>query len=146
MIIRRDPFNWLNDLNKLFDDKLNRSSQLDDSTVESGNWIPMVDIKEESDCFLLHVDVPGVNPEKIEISMENNVLSIKGSRDNISKEEKNNYHRVERVRGAFYRRFTLPDTVDPVLITAKSKQGVLEIRIGKKKNTQPSKIQIKVEE
>ena len=146
MLIRRDPFTLVNELNRLFDDKLQLSLQRDDSAVESGNWLPAVDIKEEPERFLLHVDVPGVSPEKIEISMENNILTIKGNRDDVHKEEKKNYHRIERLRGSFYRRFTLPDTADAENINAKTKQGVLEIIINKKKIPASKKIHINVSE
>jgi HSP20 family protein len=145
MLIRHNPFTVLNEINKLFDDKL-KFSEKDDSAVESGNWLPAVDIREEPNQFLLYVDVPGVKPEKIEISMENNILTIKGERDDIQKEEKKNYHRVERIRGSFYRRFALPDTADANNIQAKTKHGILEIVINKKKIPESKKIQIQVEE
>ena len=146
MIIRRDPFNVLNELNKLFDGSIQRSWQQDDSAVESSNWLPAVDIKEEKDCFLLHVDVPGVSPDKIDVSMENNMLSVKGERDDIQKEDRKGYHRIERTRGSFYRRFTLPDTADAGQIKAKVKQGVLEVYIGKKKSPESRKIQVNIED
>lgn len=145
MIIRRDPFNLLNELNKIFETQ-HRPFQQDDSAVESGNWLPAVDIKEEPDQFLLHVDVPGVSPDKIDVLMENNVLTIKGERSDIQKEDRKGYHRIERIRGSFYRRFTMPDTADSGQINAKVKQGVLEVRIGKKKTPENRKVQIKVED
>ncbi len=145
MLIRHNPFMVLNEINKLFDDKL-EFSERDDSAVESGDWLPSVDIKEEPTRFLLDMDVPGVESGKIEVSMENNILTIKGQRDDVQKEEKKNYHRIERVRGSFYRRFALPDTADSEDIQAKTKQGVLEVIINKKKRPESQKIKIQVEE
>lgn len=146
MLMRRDPFGLLNELNKLLDDQYHRPLSQDDSAVEGGNWLPAVDIKEEPEQFLLQVDIPGVDPNQIEVAMENNVLSIKGEREKLHKEDKKGYHRIERIRGSFYRRFTLPDTADAEQIHATAKQGVLEIAIGKKKSAELRKIQIKVED
>jgi HSP20 family protein len=139
MLIRNNPWQLLNDLNSILD---TRPRIPDDSNVESGRWIPAVDIKEEADKFILIVDIPGVNPKEVEISMENNVLTIRGSREETIKDEKQGYHRIERIKGSFYRRFTLPDTADAEQVSAKSWDGVLEVIIGKKKAVQARKITI----
>lgn len=147
MLMHRSSFNNLvNELNRVLDNKLQKQYQQDDSAVESANWLPAVDIIEEPDQFVLQVDVPGVDPNEIELSMKDNVLCIMGSRVDIQKEDKKNYHRVESVRGSFYRRFTLPDTADGEQITAKSKHGVLEICVRKKKIPESRKIKIKMED
>jgi HSP20 family protein len=145
MLIRNNPWKVLNDLNSILDSGL-RTREQDDSNVESSSWIPAVDIKEEVNNFTLSVDIPGVNPKDVEISMENNVLAIKGSREETNNEKKQGYYRVERIKGAFYRRFTLPDTADAEQVTAKSRHGVLEIIIGKKKVSQARKIEIDMNE
>jgi HSP20 family protein len=80
MLIRNNPWQLLNDLTTIFDTGLRPRTQ-DDSNVESSRWIPAVDIKEEDDKFTLMVDIPGVNPKDVEISMENNVLTLKGGRE-----------------------------------------------------------------
>lgn len=141
MLIRNNNWQLLNDLSSILDNSLRHGTQ-DDSNVESSRWVPAVDIREEADRFVLAVDIPGVNPKEVEISMENNVLTIKGSRDETTNENKRGYHRIERVKGSFYRRFTLPDTADAEQVTAKSKYGVLEIIIGKKKALQARKITV----
>ena len=102
----------------------------------------VVDIKEEENRYVIHADVPGVDPADIEVNMENGVLSIKGERESESKEEREGYKRVERVRGSFFRRFNLPDTADAEAISAKSKDGVLEIVIPKQEKPQPKRIRI----
>jgi len=145
MLIRNNPWQLLNDLNSILDTSF-RPKVPDDSNVESGRWIPAVDIKEEADKFILAVDIPGVNPKEVEISMENNVLTIKGSREETIKEDKQGYHRIERIKGSFYRRFTLPDTADAEQVSAKSWHGVLEVIIGKKKAVQARKIAIETKE
>lgn len=141
MLRRNNAWQILNDLNTIFDSSM-RMREQDDSNVESSSWIPAVDIKEEADKFILLVDIPGVNPKDVDISMENNVLTIKGSRNESIAEANQGYHRVERVKGSFYRRFTLPDTSDADQVTAKSSHGVLEITIGKKKAVQARKISV----
>jgi HSP20 family protein len=141
MLIRNNPWQLLSDLSSILDTGL-RSGEADDSKVESSRWIPAVDIKEEADKFILAVDIPGVNPKDVEISMENNVLTLKGSREETINEDKHGYHRIERIKGSFYRRFTLPDTADAEQVAAKSKHGVLEVIIGKKKAVQARKITV----
>ena len=144
MLIRNNPWQLLNELNSIFDGTA-RLSATDDSKVESGRWTPAVDFKEQADKFSLYVDIPGVDPKDIEISMDNNVLTLRGVREEQSTESTDTYHRVERIKGNFYRRFTLPDTADSEHITATSKHGVLEVTIGKKKALQARKIEIQSE-
>lgn len=117
----------------------------DGSFVETSTWKPYVDIKEESNRFLIRADIPGVDAKDIEINMENSILSIKGERTTFSKEEKEGYTRIERLQGQFYRRFTLPDTADAEKIQARSKNGVIEIEIPKKEKALLKKITIKEE-
>lgn len=115
----------------------------DYSNVVTSRWSPAVDIKEEADRFLITADLPGVDPKDIEITMDNGVLTIKGERQSEAREEKEGYKRVERVSGAFYRRFSLPDTADAERIEAKGKDGVLEVVLPKHEKVQPRKIEVK---
>lgn len=117
----------------------------DGSFVETSTWKPYVDIREETNRFLIKADIPGVDPKDIEINMEDSILSIKGERNTFNKEEKEEYTRLERVQGQFYRRFTLPDTADATQIKARSKNGVIEIEIPKKEKALLKKITIKEE-
>ncbi|MFZ0219035.1 MAG: Hsp20/alpha crystallin family protein [Candidatus Aquirickettsiella sp.] len=114
----------------------------DSSTVETSHWAPAVDIKEESTRFVLFADIPGVDPKYIEISMENGVLTIKGERVTTQVEENEVYTRNERSKGAFYRRFALPDTADADKISAEEKQGVLRIIIPKRDKAAAKKIKV----
>lgn len=136
-IIQYDPWQKLHQLQRemssLFDRRLDAES--DNASMATSDWVPAVDIKEEKDRFLILADVPGVDPEKIEVHMENGVLSIKGERQEEHKEEKEGYKRVERVYGSFHRRFNLPETADAENITAKSRHGSLEISIPKREPT-----------
>jgi len=145
MLTRYEPFNAM----RLLHDELNRglggvlSRNDDSSSVVTSGWTPAVDVREETDRFVISADVPGVSPRDIEITMENGVLTIKGERKNeTTSEGDNGYRRVERVYGSFYRRFSLPDTADAENVTANGKDGVLEVTIPKKAAVQPKRIQV----
>jgi len=141
---RYEPYGLLNQLqrevNRLFNgDVLAPSEQ---EVAFAGDWVPPADVAEEAERFLIKMDVPGVNPAEIEITMENGVLSVKGSREAETKEAGEGYRRVERVRGAFLRRFALPDTAEPEKISAKTQNGVLEIVIPKGDKAKPRRISV----
>jgi len=131
-----------NELNSLFPSRQMNTRNREINTSAS-DWVPAVDIKEEAERFLIHADIPGVDPKDIDINMDNGVLTISGKRDDESTEEREGYRRTERVRGTFLRRFTLPDTTNADNISAESKHGVLEIIIPKQAKLQPKKITIK---
>lgn len=143
-IVRYDPFNVLNQLqrevNRLFD--TSRFSDEEAAGLSASDWVPAVDIKEEENRFIIHADLPGVDPKDIEITMENGLLTLKGQRIAESKEDMQKYKRIERVRGTFLRRFSLPDSVDSDKIVAKSKDGVLEVIVPKGELPERRKIEI----
>ncbi len=143
-LVRYEPWNLLNQLQR----ELERMHEGDTEggSIATAQWAPAVDIKEESDRFVLHADIPGVKPEDIDVSMEDGVLTIKGEKESESKTEEKGYKRIERSYGSFYRRFSLPDTADPEGISAKSKNGVLEITIPKREAVKPKKISVASEE
>ena len=142
-LIKYDPWNRLarmqNELSQLFDTRL--PSQNDDNVITS-DWAPAVDIKEEADRFVLHADIPGVDPKNIDIQMEDSMLTISGERESEKNEQREGYKRVERAYGSFYRRFNLPETANPEKISARNKNGVLEIIIPKQEKVHARKIEI----
>ncbi len=144
-LVRYEPWGLLNQLhgeiNRLFDARVPSYGD-DRDQLATSDWVPAVDIREEGDRYLIHADVPGVNPEDIEVNMENGVLSIRGQRESETSEEREGYKRVERVRGSFFRRFSLPDTADGDAISAKCKDGVLEIAIPKQAKVMPRRIKV----
>ena len=148
-LVRYEPWNLLNRLQKEFNlqnnlDPYAREVEDDDnSDVVTSHWRPAVDIKEEENRFVIYADLPGVDPKDIEITMEKGVLTLKGERSEETKEEHEGYKRVERTRGNFYRRFSLPDTADAELIEAEGKNGVLEITLPKHEKMQPRKIAVR---
>lgn len=115
----------------------------DDAAAATANWAPSVDISENEKAFTLLADIPGVDPKDIDISMEKGVLTIKGERNTENVEEDENYRRVERQSGQFYRRFTLPDSADADNIEARSEHGVLKITIPKQEVAVSRRIEVK---
>ncbi len=138
-----NPWNLLNTLQRELYNPAFNSADDDDATVATANWAPSVDISENEKAFTLLADIPGVNPDNIDISMEKGVLTIKGERSSENVEEGENYRRVERQSGQFYRRFTLPDSADADNIEAKSEHGVLRITIPKQEVAVSRRIEVK---
>src|SRR3990172_1450847 len=136
-LVRYEPLNLLDRFQKefkrmgLLDPFINEVLSDDNTDVAISHWRPAVDIKEEDNRFLIRADIPGVDPKDIEITMEEGVLTIKGERTSEKDEKREDYRRVERSRGTFYRRFSLPDTADAEKIVATGKDGVLELVIPK---------------
>jgi len=105
-------------------------------------WVPRVDIREEAGRFLILADLPGVDPKTIEINMDKGVLSVSGERRADENLAEGRSSRIERVQGAFHRRFALPDSANPEGIVATGKHGVLEISIPKRPETTPRRIEV----
>ena len=121
----------------------------DANNVVTSHWTPAVDVKEASEQFTIFVDVPGIDNNAIDISMDKGVLSIKGERHSERTNEAtgedtedSRYLRVERAHGTFFRSFSLPETADANGIRAQNKNGVLIITIPKQPVSQPQKIAI----
>jgi len=142
----RRTFPVSQNMSGLLEQFLNPLQQEDASFIETGTWMPLVDIKEEKDRFLVIADIPGVKKEDVDISLEQHVLTLKGVRHFEKSEHPNGYTRRERAQGQFYRRFSLPHTADDAKITARYAHGVLEIAIPKKEAATEKKIEITVEE
>jgi HSP20 family protein len=142
-VVRYEPFRLLNrihrDFSRFIDDT---ASNGDVAGTASTGWLPSVDVREEENRFVVHVDLPGVDKKDIEIVAENGVLTIKGERHAETKTGDASYERVERVTGRFLRRFTLPETAQAEAITAKQTNGVLEVTIPKQPQVQPKRIEV----
>ena len=141
-IMRYEPWSLLNQLQKQLESSYDDSGS--EGSISTAEWVPAVDIKEEDDKFVLLADIPGVKPEDIEVHMEAGVLTVKGEKESVT--EKDDYKRIERSSGSFYRRFNLPDSADGDAINAKCKLGVLEIIIPKREAVKPKKITVTSEE
>ncbi|MGO8858984.1 MAG: Hsp20/alpha crystallin family protein [Steroidobacteraceae bacterium] len=128
-------------------DEINRlfgNVRENDSSSATATWIPPVDIHEYTDRFELYVDLPGVDPSKVELTLDGGILTLSGERmEQLSKPgEDPQARRTERGVGSFHRRFVLPDTVDGEKVNATGKNGVLTVTIPKQAKAMPRRIQI----
>src|SRR6185369_6187869 len=143
-INRYDPFRDLRNLqeevNRLFTGNVGRS--FEDEGIARGSWSPSVDIYENKDQLVLEAELPGMKREDFELSVENNVITLRGERQFEKKEDSDNYHRVERSYGSFTRSFTLPQTVSAEGATAEYKNGVLRVTLPKREETKARRIEI----
>jgi HSP20 family protein len=143
-ITRYDPFRDLRTLqeevNRLFSTNLSRS--FGDEGIGRGAWTPTVDIYENKDQIVFEAELPGMNREDFELTVENNVLTLRGERKFEKQDEGDNYHRVERAYGTFTRSFTLPQTVSAENATAEYKNGVLRVVLQKKEEVKARRIEI----
>ena len=129
-------------IDRLFEPSIfNRDNQI--FNAPTSNWLPAIDIKENKDQYLIRADVPGIEPKNIEINIANGILCIKGYRESELKEERENYMHIERSQGSFCRTMNLANVADASKISAKSKNGVLEITVPKSKESFSQKIKIK---
>ena len=141
-IARFEPWPFVDllrrDLDRLADPR--RGTGADHDSV--ADWVPAVDIYEEKSRYVLRADVPGVNPEDINVSMDSGVLNIAGERLAEARDESTGVQRVERATGRFFRHFTLPETADAERITAKCSNGILEVAIPKLPEIQARRIAV----
>ena len=144
-LIKYDPFRELrslqDEMNRLFGSTLSRSGS--DEGTWGNAWSPRVDIYENKDNLVIEAELPGMKAEDVDISIENNVLTIQGKREFEKKDEEDNFHRVERHYGSFTRSFTLPPTVNSEDATADFKNGVLHLKLAKREEAKPHRIEIK---
>ena len=143
-ITRYDPFRDLrtlqDEVNRLFSSNFSRS--FGDEGIARGAWMPGVDIYENKDQIVLEAELPGMNREDFEVTVENNVLTLRGERRFEKKDETDNYHRVERAYGTFTRSFTLPQTVSSEGATADYKDGVLRVVLHKREEVKARRIEV----
>jgi HSP20 family protein len=134
-----DVYSGLSRLNRLMNEAL---AGFDGESVGSA-WTPTVDIREDREHVTIMMDVPGVRPEDVKISVENNVLTIRGEKQQVEERNDERWHRYERSYGVFERSFTLPSTVNPERIEATGDNGVLTVRIPKSEQAKPREIQVR---
>jgi HSP20 family protein len=142
-ITRWDPFREVvslqNRMNNLF-----RGMSEEESPLAAASFVPAVDIYEDKDKVVLKLEVPGIDQKDLHVTVEDNTLTVKGERKLEDEEKQENFHRIERTYGSFYRAFTLPPTVDTANIGADYKAGVLKLELKKKPEAQPKQIEVKV--
>lgn len=143
-IVRYDPFRELrglhDEMNRLFTGAAPASFGREE--MANGAWNPSVDIYEDKENLILEAELPGMNRDDFDLSIENNVITLKGERKFEKKTEGDSYHRVERSYGAFTRSFTLPQTVNAEGAKAGFNDGVLRVTLPKREETKARKIEV----
>jgi HSP20 family protein len=148
-ITRWDPFNELSSLRDRFDQLMNQRffrgfGPFTEQSLTATKFIPPVNIYEDEHTINIEAEVPGIQEKDLDISLENNVLTISGERKMEQEENKENFHRIERSYGRFTRSFTLPPTVDTENVNAEFNNGVLKITLNKREEAKPKQIKIGV--
>jgi HSP20 family protein len=139
----RDVLALQSRMNSLFQD-FSRSTAGDNEPLTAAGFVPPVDIYEDEHKVVLKLEIPGIKQEDLDVRMENNTLTVKGERSFQTEGKEENFHRVERRYGSFYRAFTVPNTVDASDVKADYDAGVLTIELTKKPESKPKQIKVNV--
>lgn len=144
-LVRWNPvrdFSFLQDqMNRLFEEAM--GTWLGDSDARTRpTWVPLADVFETDNDLVVRAELPGIDPKKVDVRVENNVLTIRGERPFEQKVEQENYHRLERSYGTFTRSFALPATIDAEKIRAEYREGILNLTLPKSEKAKPKRIQI----
>ncbi|XOF33419.1 MAG: Hsp20/alpha crystallin family protein [Candidatus Electrothrix sp. YB6] len=111
--------------------------------LEVGDWMPVVDIDETDNEFIVRAELPGVDKENVQVAVDNGILTIRGEKKSEFKDEKR--HRVECAYGSFVRSFTMPRYVDVEKVEAAYKEGILRLTIPKEEKAKPKQITVNVQ-
>ena len=138
----RDPF--YSEIDRLFTEFVRPNSLLGHWVGEGlrDAWVPPVDVRETDNSYVFAAELPGLTKDDVEITLEDNLLTLSGERELGEKGEDENYHRVERSHGKFSRSFSLPSQVDNSKVAASFQDGVLTIEVPKSEQAKPRKIEI----
>ena len=134
-LVRFDPFELVRDLDRLFDSP----------TPRTGMWLPRVDVFERDANLVVRAEVPGVDTESLDVTVEGGTLTITGTRSFENETDTGSFHRKEIFEGQFKRTVLLPEGIDPESITASSKDGILEVIVPKKPEVLPRRVAIEVQ-
>lgn len=142
-ITRWDPFREVmslqNRMNSLF-----RDMNEGEGPISTAAFTPAADVYEDDKKIILKLEVPGIEEKDLDVRVENNTLTVKGERKFEKEEKEENFHRIERRYGSFYRAFTLPPTVDTEHVDASYSNGILKLELKKKPEAQPKQIKVNV--
>ncbi len=138
-ITRWDPFREVaalqNRMNSLFQD-FSRTPSGENDLLTTAGFVPAVDVYEDEHKIVLKLEVPGIKQDEIDVRLDNNTLIVRGDRKFEKEEKEENFHRIERRYGSFYRAFTLPTTVDSENVKAQYDAGVLKLELNKRAGSQ----------
>ncbi len=128
------------EMDRLFEDFLGEKGTF---LPEAGSWVPAVDVSETDDNILVKAELPGMESKDIDVSVQGDILVIKGEKKEEKESKEENFHRIERRRGTFARSIRIPVPVDPDNITAQYDKGVLTVTLPKKEENKAKQIEVK---
>ena len=129
-------------MNRLFRDSFSADTQ--EQSLATSAFAPPVDVYEDDHNITLKIEVPGIDEKDIDVRIENNTLTVHGERKFEKEEKEENFHRIERRYGSFYRAFTVPNTVNTENVQASYDAGVLKIELEKRAEAKPKQIKVSV--
>ena len=136
-------WNQIPEMDELFHNRL--ASVLGEGNAQSTAWSPVADIEETDKNYMIRAELPGLDKDKVKVSVEDGVLMLSGERNLERKVEGKTFHRVERSNGTFSRSFTLPEDADAKKVNANYRDGLLEISVTKREDVKPKAIEVRVE-
>jgi HSP20 family protein len=143
-ITRWDPFRDVLALQNRVNSLLQEFNRGENDALTTAAFVPPVDIYEDEHKIVLKLEVPGLTEKDLDIQLENHTLTVKGERKFEKEEKEENFHRIERRYGSFYRAFTVPNTVDSESVKAGYDAGVLKIELAKRAEAKPKQIKVAV--
>jgi HSP20 family protein len=138
-----DVLSMQREINNMFD-HFYRGGAVDDGSLGTSLWTPAVDVAEQDGEFQVKIELPGVSKDDVKITMQDNILTIRGEKKQEKESKGSNYHRVERSYGSFQRSFTLPTSVKADKVEATYGDGILSIKLPKAEEAKPKQIDVKV--
>ena len=138
-----DMLGMQRELNRIFDNFF-RGDVAEPADMLRSTWAPSVDIRERDNDYLVNVELPGVSKDDVKITLQDNILTVRGEKNQEKESKESKYHRVERVYGSFQRSFALPAAVKAEKIDASYKDGILTVSLPKAEEAKPKQIEVKV--
>jgi HSP20 family protein len=142
-IVKSDLFSEMDDMFDRYTKAVGWPRRGSQELMATGDWAPRVDISETDHEFIIKAEIPEVGKEDLKVTVDNNVLTIRGERKQEKEEKGKKFHRVERYYGTFARSFTLPENVDQAKIEASFKDGMLNLRLPKTGEVRAKEIEVK---
>jgi HSP20 family protein len=141
----RDPAGLfgLQRLNRFLDEAFAGMPAPEDGSVITSSWFAATDVTEDTNGIQISMELPGVDPEHVRLSIENNILTVRGEKQKQAEDGNQRVHRSERTYGPFERAFVLPNTVDPEKVDARYEHGVLFVSVPKAERAKPREIRVK---
>ena len=143
------PFREVEEVERRFDEMFGRSmlpSIWRRLPTEQMAWAPNINVFEKGDEFVVKAEIPGMKEDDIHVSVEGDMLTIRGEKKTESEVKEEDYYRCERSYGSFFRSVALPSTVDASKVEADYEDGVLEVTLSKKAEVTPKKVAVKKKE